>query len=379
MRFSVDGDPSLLVWRVPGELTEEQAQVQVYAVPIMSRHGGVLIAIPEQVLSSEAILDGLVQESLLGPSKEFQALLCVEDDVGHVTDLALHCTFLVIDVEDMALQQMREYDPVTDSTEAIRPFSLEHINALPKISDITAALQEWLTVVAHEKLNFYSAREEQELPDKPAVAAPKKAAAKKASRRTNADLSDRLDALSAQVQMLLGAKQEASAMAPSTAPGFAGIANGPSPGPLVAKVPSLSAAIPCGIRPKDARALLGPPPKAKPVQDSGVGHADLAGDPALSATGGSNGAAECGNQSTGSTHRFRRRCRGRPCRIFQFAKRPFIEYQRRCQKRANADGISKPEFQLLRPGAKPVVSFDAFIPRNQFQRPRRRSTRAGSL
>lgn len=265
----MEGDPTLLVWRIPGDLTEEQDDVQVFAIPVMSRQGGALLAVPELVLSAEALLDGALQETLLGPSKELTASLCVEDDVGHVVDLALKANFIVVDVDDVDLGQMREYDPVTDSTESIRPFSLEHVNALPKLSEVGEQIREWLSNVAREKLNFYSAQEDQEPPE-PRVPTTRKPAQKKATRRTNAELAERLDALQAQVQLLTAAKQPPMASQAMSSSGFAGVANGPCGGPMIAKVPPLSAALQPGIQPKDARVLLGPPPKAKAMPDTGA-------------------------------------------------------------------------------------------------------------
>ena len=46
-----DADPTLLVWRVPATFLEDAAEgVQTYTLPIMSRPGRALYAIPDKVL-----------------------------------------------------------------------------------------------------------------------------------------------------------------------------------------------------------------------------------------------------------------------------------------------------------------------------------------
>lgn len=201
LKFCSDGDPNLAVWRIPASITELQQDCQAFALPIMSRTGGALFAVHEGVLSNDALLDGMTQEELLGPSREFEASLCVEDDVGHITDLALKGRFLVVDIEDSVLLSMREYDPVTDSTENIRPFSLQHVNSLPKISEVYSDILAWIEQVSHERLNFYSAREELEAPPPTPVPVPKRAAAKRTPKATAAGLAEKVDALQAQVQL----------------------------------------------------------------------------------------------------------------------------------------------------------------------------------
>lgn len=65
---------------------------------------------------------------------------------------------LCVDCSDSICPWLREYDPVTDSTEEICTFSALHPNSLPNVE---AALQEifvWAEAAAG-RANFYSARE----------------------------------------------------------------------------------------------------------------------------------------------------------------------------------------------------------------------------
>lgn len=179
VKFAKDGDPSLMVWRVPASLLEEdRGDVQVFVLPLMSRPGGFLVAMPDQVLSSEVLLDSMLQgeSGIVGPSREFNAPMMAEEEIGSgVVDIEATATFLVVDLSENSLAQMREYDIVTDSTEAIIPFLETEPNALPKVNGILPQVVDWIETVALERFNFYSTREEQEeVPMRPPKTVPKK-------------------------------------------------------------------------------------------------------------------------------------------------------------------------------------------------------------
>ena len=73
VKFACDGDPSLLVWKVPSSLTSEEfAEVQAFVLPIMSRPGGALYAVPDKVVKSEVLLDEMLRDDpeMIGPSRE---------------------------------------------------------------------------------------------------------------------------------------------------------------------------------------------------------------------------------------------------------------------------------------------------------------------
>eukprot|EP00435_Cladocopium_sp_Y103_P011868 s4028_g3.t1 len=227
--------------------------------------GGILVAVPDRVLNSDALLDAMMREEagVLGPSKEFAAQLMVEEDTASgavgVIDLDRTATIQVLDLEDSVLAEMREYDPVTDAHEPIIPFVDDEPNALPKLAPLLPLVSEWIEAVALERLNFYSAREEQEAePERPA---PRKAAAKRPARATLTSLGSQLALMQQQIQAI-AAQQEMMAQAASSLPGIATNAPELPNGPAV-KVPSLSAQISSGTAPKTAALLVGAPPKTK--------------------------------------------------------------------------------------------------------------------
>jgi hypothetical protein len=265
VKFAREGDPSLLVWRVPPVLMEgEPTEVQTYVLPLMSRPGGVLVAIPDKILSSGLLLDAMIKEEsgVLGPSKEFNVQLMVEEEIGSgIVDLESTVTFLAVDLSDAALVDMREYDVVTDSTEPIIPYDADEPNALPKVNLILPSIQEWIETLALERLNFYSAREEQESVPLPAS---RKAVPKKAGKTTLATLASQLQSMQQQLQVVAAQQDALSREHPAIA-GSAGPAQEPFPGPMIGKVPSLSAGLMAGTVPKTAARLVGPPPRTKQV------------------------------------------------------------------------------------------------------------------
>eukprot|EP00435_Cladocopium_sp_Y103_P054230 s1879_g17.t1 len=240
----------------------EPPGVQTYVLPLLSRPGGFLAAIPEKLLSSDLLLDAMTVEEggVLGPSREFNAQLQVEEEIGSgIVDLESTTNFLVIDLDDSVFLAMREYDIVTDSQEPIVPFDADEPNALPKLAPVVPLVLEWIETVALERLNFYSAREEQVERQTPVT---KRATAKRTPKATLASLASQLAAMQQQLQVVT-AQQEALVKTGAPTEGYANHAPEPHVGPPTGKVPSLSAGLTGATAPKTAAMLLGPPPRTK--------------------------------------------------------------------------------------------------------------------
>ena len=273
MKMASQEDPDLLVWRVPFEFTVPEASIQVFALPLLSRRGGLLLAIPAGVFLDDVLLDAAIEEEgLLGPSRDFEAGLLEEDDDAVPQEIGRKCSFLVIDCNDAVCQDLRRYDPVTDSTEEIKPFDSQRPSALPAVGDILSSVQEWIESVALQRAAFYSAREEQEPTPKVKAAASKKATA--AKRVTNTALADQVATLSEHMKLLAAQQEEllkshqsllskSSPAGPVVEPGAGGITKRPG-------MPALSSVLPnpkAGFVSATAK-LVGPPPKVRSVPDA---------------------------------------------------------------------------------------------------------------
>ena len=273
VKFASQEDPDLLVWRVPSEFTVPDVSVQVFVIPVMGRTGGLLIAIPTGVFTEDILLDSAIEEEgLLGPSRDFEASLLEEDDDGVPQDTGAKTMFLVIDCSDAVLTGLRRYDPVTDSTEEIRPYSLDRPYALPATGEVLGGVRDWIESVASQRTAFYSAREEPENVPKPKPGASKKAPQVK--RVSNSILADQVAALAEQMKLLAFQQEELiksqQGQAPLSPPG-AGVVPGPSGGGVVKRpgMPSLSATLPipkAGLVGASAK-MVGPPPKVRGAKD----------------------------------------------------------------------------------------------------------------
>lgn len=264
LRLADSVDPSLLVLALPDYLAEGGVAVECFALPLMLREGGVLLALPTNVILSELLLpDELIDASeIVGPSKIFQASVYEEDEEGAAQLVSNNARVLVCDFLDSILQFCREYDPVTDSTVPIMGFKPESPLAIPLHHELTEAAAAWARSETTGRVNFYSAREEQ-------VATPKANTAKKgaAKRMTNAAISEQLSALAAQVKLL--AERQAH-MTPQPATSGPATFVDPAGGqlPLLSggfKMPAVSSGFAGGApaHPAKALALVGPPPKVR--------------------------------------------------------------------------------------------------------------------
>lgn len=139
-----DGDPTLLVWKVPDEFSGEKDK-QTFVVPVLSRSGGFLFAVPAPLLDDNVLLDAaLGEQGLLGPSNQLTSEMIEEDDDEQPIQVGATTTITVIDVSFDVLRGCREYDPVTDGTERILPFDEDHPNALPSVADCLRTLSSGL-------------------------------------------------------------------------------------------------------------------------------------------------------------------------------------------------------------------------------------------
>ena len=203
LKFAKDGDGSLLIWTPPLDLVADSQPVESLAIPYQPRLGGALYAVPSVFLDENVLIEMMTNEEdgIIGPYHEFYSDLIEEAEDTSVIQLGRKAPIILIDLADEALQQMRDYDPVTDSTSFCCPFSAEKPQAIVSLKDIGEAVKEWAEGIAAGRPNFYSAREEPSVPK----AAPKRQQQKKV---TTAALADQVASLVAQMQLLSAQQQE---------------------------------------------------------------------------------------------------------------------------------------------------------------------------
>ena len=265
--FADRGVPSLLVLSVPDELAADGESIRCFAIPILCRRGGLLLNVPRGVVSEDALIDSLHVEDdsgMLGPSKGVSAHLCEEDEEGNIIVRQDSVNSLVIDFSDEVLPLLREYGAAIADEGDIVPFSVTVPTALPSHTEVCEYAASWIGQTGPERVNFYSAQEDPEVPVAEKAAAEIKSSppTKKANvvkRVTNAQVLDQLSTLVAQVKTLT-ARQDALESQPAKG------VSGPLPG-NIANVPAVSAGLPEAPAPMTAFAkyarLVGPPPKVR--------------------------------------------------------------------------------------------------------------------
>lgn len=267
IKTAVSGDASTLVLSLTHDLGEEDRQF--YAVPVAVRSGGILLAIPVDAYASEALAAGQTAEddAILGPSTILSIELLEEDENLAVQPTGVEVGVLVADFSDGILSYLREYDPVTDSTENIQPFSELHPMALPNVNSVMADINAWAEVAA-ARANFYSARDEQAILQpsrKAAQGVGKKAGGGVGPKRiTTAALADQMQMLAGQMATLVESQKQLQIQIASSS---ARDVQGPKAGGtlLGPKLPPLSESLspPKGITLGKVSQLLGPPPRTK--------------------------------------------------------------------------------------------------------------------
>ena len=203
LKFASDEEGSLLIWTPPLDIVADSQPVESFVIPYQSRPGGALFAVPACFLDENYLVEANSNDDesgLLGPSHLFYSDLIEEAEDATVVGVGRTAPVVLVDLADEALEGMREYDPVTDSTAHFCPFDEEKESAIVSLKDIDAAVKNWVDGIASGRQNFYSAREEP-----PAVKAHPKKQQKKVS---NAALADQVAGLMAQIQLLAAQQQE---------------------------------------------------------------------------------------------------------------------------------------------------------------------------
>ena len=264
LKFAKDGDGSLLIWTPPLDLVADSQPVESLAIPYQPRLGGALYAVPSVFLDENVLIEMMTNEDdgIIGPYHEFYSDLIEEAEDTSVIQLGRKAPIILIDLADEALQQMRDYDPVTDSTSFCCPFSAEKPQAIVSLKDIGEAVKEWAEGIAAGRPNFYSAREEPSVPK----AAPKRQQQRKV---TTAALADQVASLVAQMQLLSAQQQEIKVNLDGGVVDTAIPAAAVSGGQAMSKSPFVAPTAKAGI-PKATLAALGPPPKTRGPQMVGV-------------------------------------------------------------------------------------------------------------
>ena len=267
--FAESGEPGLLILAVPAEFSAIAGDSECFAIPVMSRRHGLLLCIPRGVISEDVLIDCLTGEDSahpIGPSKGIPVQLQEESDEQEVIPVPGTVGVFLVDFSDDVLAWMREYDPNVDAADTIMSYSTEHPFAMPVVSQLVPIAQEWISSQGSDRVNFYSALEEQEptpifKANAKGVGKPKQSQPK---RVTNAQMMEQMEVMVAQMKAL-AARTDMLEQAKDGGAKAAGDLGGGN----ISGVPAVSAGLAPQAAPSAAfakyTALVGPPPKVKQV------------------------------------------------------------------------------------------------------------------
>ena len=253
-------DGTLCVLTLLPEMLPDDVPISCMAIPILSRPGGMLLAVPAGYISPHVLLDAAFADetTLLGPSQEFKCFMIEEDEHGGEHRLDEAGSFLAIDVSDAILAHLREYDPVTDPSETIQTFVPEHPEAIVDLKQAFEDVRAWLETLGDSaRVNFFSAREE---PPEPLPKTGKRASPK---RITTAALAESVASLTTQMQTLAAQQEALLKLSKASATHVPVQPNGGMT--TASRVPDVSAGLssPIPAGPMNLANLIGPPPRTK--------------------------------------------------------------------------------------------------------------------
>ena len=199
--------PALYVLSLDESLTD--GGTSAFAVPVMTRTQGVILAVPGSFLLESVLDQGQMagQDELIGPSIRCQIPGVEEDEQGDEVPCDSELDLLLVDFNIAVESSLLEFDAASHDPPS-HAFSSDKPAALPASNLLWAAVCDWIGGPSSlERINFYSAGEEELVPETPArgmTPPPKrtKGPATAAKRVTTAQLADQLATITQAMQVI---------------------------------------------------------------------------------------------------------------------------------------------------------------------------------
>ena len=133
---------------------------ECFVIPLMPRTNGVLLALPAGFLPESLLQEGLAAgpEDLIGPSKTLVVPGVWEEADGTELSSGEDIEVLVVDFHRRILNQVRDFDPVTEGP-GIHAFSADHAEVFPESSSLLLGAYAWLEEGGEGRTQYYSAEE----------------------------------------------------------------------------------------------------------------------------------------------------------------------------------------------------------------------------
>lgn len=148
-------------WPVDASLVD--GSMMSLALVVMRRQGGFMLALPVEAIPGEE-LDGASEDSLVGP----HTVLTVpggfrEDASGEFRRAGVDLEVLVVDLKEEAQTGLELFDASAHTADLVGGFA-EDLTMIPEPSTLLTYTKQWIGVMDAQRVNFYSAEEEEQPP-----------------------------------------------------------------------------------------------------------------------------------------------------------------------------------------------------------------------
>eukprot|EP00435_Cladocopium_sp_Y103_P026996 s1075_g6.t1 len=165
---------ALQVLEVPAGLEDVDGSTLAFALIVLRRQTGALLALPVDVLSPDVLAQGLVEESEEGVGQSLQVLVAA----GHVTEFqsteqpqpepGALVDVLLVDVPAQFRDNLIPLDPAIHPLDLLHAFHPDDPTLVPLAQDLVQQAWDWVRDPgAGQLLTFYSAEEGDAVPETP--------------------------------------------------------------------------------------------------------------------------------------------------------------------------------------------------------------------
>jgi len=196
------------VLALPHEVVSDESFADAFVLPVASRDGGILLALPDVAVGPQAFAPSETPDAdtLVGAVKRLEIPFVEEAEGGGIAASGFSHGIVVVDFSDEVLPYLREYDANYDTASWITPFANESPSALPDSMTVFRESIAWVKSLAESsRLHFYSAQEDLDAPPKGKAPAPSPASKRTTpapKKVTNQAIAEQLALISEQMKLM---------------------------------------------------------------------------------------------------------------------------------------------------------------------------------
>lgn len=142
---------------LPHEVVSDESFADAFVLPVASRDGGILLALPDVAVGPQAFAPSETPDAdtLVGAVKRLEVPFVEEAEGGGIAASGFSHGIVVVDFSDEVLPYLREYDVNYDTASWITPFSNEKPDSLPDSMTVFRDSIAWVKSLADSsRLHF---------------------------------------------------------------------------------------------------------------------------------------------------------------------------------------------------------------------------------